>query len=237
MKSFNYDERARDSAGAYLWGNTAFALAARISESFARYRWAPNIIGPQGGGGVEDLPMHWFEAMGELAVKPPVDVMISDRREFEIAEQGFIPLVLRKNENSAAFFSANSVQRPKTYPDTDDGRKAQANYKLSTQLPSMFIITRLAHYVKVLQRENLGTWKTRAELQDELNNWIRAYVSDQDNPSAEVRSRRPLRRARIQVEDVDGEPGWYRASIMVQPHFKYMGADFTLSLASRLEGS
>ena len=237
VRSFNYEEKATDSSASYLWGNAAFALTTRLSESFARYRWAPNIIGPQGGGAVKDLPVHHYEAMGKLTAKPPIDVMISDRREFELAEQGLIPLVLRKNEDNAAFFSANSVQKPKVFADTEEGRTAQANYKLGTQLPSMFIINRLAHYIKVLQRENLGTWKTSTELQDELNNWIRAYVSDQENPSPDVRSRRPLRKARIEVEDVEGEPGWYRARISVQPHFKYMGADFTLSLNSRLEGA
>ena len=236
VRSFNYEEKTSASSADYLWGSAAFALATRLSESFAKYRWAPNIIGPRGGGAVEDLPVHFYEAMGRLNAKPPIDVMISDRREYELAEQGFIPLTLRKNEDNAAFFSANSVQRPKVFADTEEGRTAQANYKLSTQLPSMFIINRLAHYIKVLQRENLGTWKSRTELQDELNGWIRQYVSDQENPSADVRSRRPLRKARIDVEEVEGEVGWYRASLMVQPHFKYMGADFTLSLSSRLEG-
>ena len=236
VRAFNYEEKTSASSSDYLWGSAAFALATRLSESFARYRWAPNIIGPQGGGAVEDLPIHFYEAMGTRNAKPPIDVMISDRREFELSEQGFIPLTLRKNEDNAAFFSANSVQKPKVFADTEEGRTAQANYKLSTQLPSMFIINRLAHYIKVLQRENLGTWKSRSELQEELNGWIRQYVSDQENPSADVRSRRPLRKARIVVEEIEGEVGWYRANMLVQPHFKYMGADFTLSLSSRLEG-
>ena len=236
VRAFDYEEKTSASSSDYLWGGAAFALATRLSESFAKYRWAPNIIGPQGGGAVTDLPVHFYQAMGTLTAKPPVDVMISDRREFELAEQGFIPLTLRKNEDNAAFFSANSVQRPKVFADTEDGRTAQANYKLGTQLPSMFIINRLAHYIKVLQRENLGTWKSRSELQEELNGWIRQYVSDQENPSADVRSRRPLRKARVEVEGIEGEVGWYRANLLVQPHFKYMGADFTLSLSSRLEG-
>ena len=99
----------------------------------------------------------------------------------------------------------------------------------------MFIINRLAHYIKVLQRENIGSWKNRSELEDELNTWLKQYVSDQDNPSAEVRSRRPLRKAQITVEDVEGEPGWYSVQMNVQPHFKYMGADFTLSLKGKLD--
>ena len=99
----------------------------------------------------------------------------------------------------------------------------------------MFVINRLAHYIKVLQRENIGSWKSAVELQTELGNWIRQYVSDQENPSADVRSRRPLRKAAITVSDVEGEPGWYKVDMMVQPHFKYMGADFTLSLTGKLD--
>lgn len=237
VKAFNYNEEADGKTDNYLWGNTAFALATRLSDSFAKYRWTPNIIGPQGGGAVEDMTMHQYESMGQIETKSPTDVMISDRREYEMAEQGFIALTLRKGSDNAAFFSANSVQKPKYFGNTPEGKDAETNYKLGTQLPYMFIINRLAHYVKVLQRENIGSWKNRGELQTELNNWIRQYVSDQENPSADVRSRRPLRKAEINVEDVEGEPGWYRVNMAVQPHFKYMGADFTLSLRGKLDKS
>lgn len=237
VKAFNYNEEADGKTDNYLWGNTAFALATRLSESFAKYRWAPNIIGPQGGGAVEDMTMHQFESMGQIETKSPTDVMISDRREYEMAEQGFIALTLRKGSDNAAFFSANSVQKPKYFGNTPEGKDAETNYRLGTQLPYMFIINRLAHYVKVLQRENIGSWKNRGELQTELNNWIRQYVSDQENPSADVRSRRPLRKAEINVEDIAGEPGRYRVDMSVQPHFKYMGADFTLSLRGKLDKS
>ena len=109
------------------------------------------------------------------------------------------------------------------------------NYKLGTQLPYTFVINRLAHYIKVIQRENIGTWKERGDLERELNNWIKQYVADQDNPSPGVRSRRPLRQAQITVSDVEGDPGWYRVSLKVRPHFKYMGASFTLSLVGKLD--
>ena len=99
----------------------------------------------------------------------------------------------------------------------------------------MFIVSRLAHYIKVLQRENIGSWKERVDLERELNNWIRQYVSNQDNPTAAVRSRRPLREAELTVEDVEGDPGWYRVGMKVRPHFKYMGAYFTLSLVGKLD--
>jgi len=235
VKSFNYQEQSAGETDNYLWGNAAFAFATRLTDSFAKYRWCPNIIGPQSGGAVENLNLHTYESMGQLQSKVPTEVLISDRREFELADQGFIALTMRKGSDNAAFFSANSVQKPKNFGNTPEGKTAELNYKLGTQLPYMFMINRLAHYIKVLQRENIGSWKSKEELSSELNNWIRQFVADQENPSAEVRSRRPLRKAEITVEDVEGEPGWYRVGMSVVPHFKYMGADFTLSLKGKLD--
>ena len=235
VKGFNYKEETSGGDGSFLWGNAAFAFASRITDSFAKYRWCANIIGPQGGGAVEDLPVYQYEAMGELQTKIPTEVLISERREFELAEEGFMALTMRKGSDNAAFFSANSTQKPKVFANTPEGKQAELNYKLGTQLPYTFIVSRLAHYIKVIQRENIGTWKERGDLESELNNWIRQYVADQDNPSPGVRSRRPLRKASIQVTDVEGEPGWYRVNMSVQPHFKYMGASFTLSLVGKLD--
>jgi type VI secretion system protein ImpC len=235
VKSFNYKEETTGGDGSFLWGNAAFAFASRITDSFAKYRWCANIIGPQGGGAVEDLPIYQFEAMGELQTKIPTEVLISERREFELAEEGFIALTMRKGSDNAAFFSANSVQMPKKFDNTPEGKQAETNYKLGTQLPYLFVVNRLAHYLKVIQRENIGTWKQRGDLERELNNWIRQYVADQESPSPGVRSRRPLRKAEITVSDVEGDPGWYRVNMMVMPHFKYMGASFTLSLVGKLD--
>ena len=234
-KTFNYEEHVSEGNGDYLWGNTSFALAARLNDSFSSYRWCANIVGPQGGGTVENLPIYNYEAMGETQTKIPTQVMLSERREYELAEEGFIGLTMRKGSDNAAFFSANSCQAPKSFGNTPEGKEAETNFKLGTQLPYLMVISRLAHYIKVIQRENIGTWKQRNELQNELQKWISQYVSDQDNPSAEVRSRRPLRKAQIIVSDVAGDPGWYSVSMQVMPHFKYMGANFTLSLVGKLD--
>jgi len=234
VKSFNYNETVKEHDD-FIWGNTAFAFASNVARSFAKYRWASNIIGPQGGGAVEDLPVYTYEAMGGIQTKIPTEVLISERLELELSEQGFIALTMRKGSDNAAFFSANSVQKAQKFPDTPEGKKAELNFKLGTQLPYNFIISRLAHYIKVIQRENIGTWKSRGELEDELNKWIRQYVSDQENPSPGVRSRRPLRKAEIHVYDVPGEPGWYKVTLKVVPHFKYMGASFELSLVGKLD--
>lgn len=236
-KKFRYNEDVSGGNGSFLWGNAAFAFASRLSESFAQYRWCANIIGPQGGGTVGDLPIYNYEAMGEAQMKIPTEVLISERREFELAEQGFIALTMRKNTDNAAFFSANSVQKPKFFGNNPEGKQAELNYKLGTQLPYIFVVSRLAHYIKVIQRENIGTWKERNDLESELNTWIRQYVADMDNPAPGVRSRRPLRQAEVTVSDVEGDPGWYRVGLKVRPHFKYMGASFTLSLVGKLDKS
>ncbi|MBK1492727.1 type VI secretion system contractile sheath large subunit [Pseudomonas aeruginosa] len=235
VRSFVYREGINGDHRNYLWGNTSFLLANRITDSFAKYRWCPNIIGPLSGGAVEDLPVHLYESLGQLQAKIPTEVLVSDRREFELAEAGFIPLTMRKDSDNAAFFSANSVQKPKLFPKTQEGQEAQTNYKLGTQLPYMFIINRLAHYLKVLQREQIGSWKERSDVEREQNTWLRQFIADQENPSSDVRSRRPLRAARVIVQDVAGDPGWYQISLAVRPHFKYMGANFELSLVGRLD--
>ena len=234
-KTFYYKENVSDSSENYLWGNPAFVFATRLTDSFAQYRWCSNIIGPLGGGTVDGLPLHQFSSMGTLQSKIPTEVLISDRLEFELAEEGFISLALRKDHDTLCFFSANSVQKPKYFGTGPENTEAALNYKLGSQLPYMFAANRLAHYLKVIQRENIGNWKGKTDLERELNAWIRQYVANQDNPTPEIRSRRPLRQAQIVVEDFEGEAGWYRVGLKVRPHFKYMGAYFTLSLIGKLE--
>ena len=235
VKSFNYEEDVIGKHEAYCWGNAVYAFATRLTDSFAKYRWCPNIIGPQAGGSVENLPLHQYEAMGEVQTKIPTEIMLTERREYELSEEGFIGLTFRKASDNACFFSANSVQKPKYFGQSEEGRAAELNYRLGTQLPYMFIMARIAHYLKVLQREQIGSWKERADLEKELNDWIGQYVADQDVVTPAIRGRRPLRKARIIVTEVEGNAGWYKVDMQVRPHFKYMGAFFTLSLVGKLD--
>ena len=235
ISKFVYKEDVSASHEDYLWGNTVYAFASRLTDSFANFRWCTNIIGPNSGGAVTDLPVHTFDSMGDIEMKIPTEVLVSDRREFELSEQGFIPLTMRKGSNNAAFFAANSAQMPKIFANTPEGKDAELNYKLGTQLPYLFAITRMSHYIKILQREHIGSWRERSDLERELNKWIKQYIADQENPSAEIRSERPFKSAKILVEDVAGEPGWYRVKMSLRPHFKYMGASFELSLVGKLD--
>ena len=235
VKEFNYQEGIGTEFEKLCWGNASYAFAANMSRSFAKYRWCPNIIGPQSGGEVLDLPVYKYKENGETKIYSPTEVMLSDRQEFELAEQGFIGLIARKGTDNATFFSANTCQKAKFFGNSPEDKQAETNFKLGTELPYLFMIDRLAHYIKVLQREHIGSWKTKNDLDRELNNWVRQYVADQDNPPPEVRSRKPLREARIIVSDDEGNPGFYRVEMHVRPHFKYMGSSFTLSLAGKLD--
>ena len=234
IKSFNYRETVNNHDD-MLWRNGAYAFATRLTDSFADYRWCGNIIGPKGGGAVKDLPTYTYENYGSVQTKIPTEVLITDRREFELSENGFIALTLRRDSNNAAFFSANSALKPKIFPNTPEGKAAETNFRLGTQLPYVFLISRLAHYLKVLQREEIGTWKERSDVERGLNEWLRQYISDQENPPADVRSRRPFRSAKVIVSDIAGEPGWYKIELLARPHFKFMGANFELSLVGKLD--
>ncbi len=235
VKAFNYEEKVTDSHDKYLWGNAAFAFATRMTASFAESRWTMNCTGPQSGGMVENLILHQYKTMEGLETKIPTEVLVSDRREFELAESGFMALTMYKGTDKACFFSANSVQKPKTFPDTEEGRASSTNYKLGTRLPYMMMISRLAHYLKVIQRDNIQSWQSPTKMQSELTDWMRQYAADMDNPTAEVANRRPIRKFQIKVEEVPGEVGWYKVDLQVMPHIKFEGANFSLSLVGKLD--
>jgi type VI secretion system protein ImpC len=234
VSAFNFTEKT-ESEDHFCWGNTAFALGVCLADSFSKYRWCVNIIGPDGGGAVTGLPCCSFDAMRGIQNKIPTRTLLSERREFELAELGFIAFVADRNAPGAIFYSANSVLKPKLFPKTPEGFTAEINFKLSTQFPYMMIMNRLGHYIKVLQRESVGAWRERGDIARELNKWISQYVTEMDTPDALTRSRRPLRMARIEVKEIQGDSGWYGVRVLACPHFKYMGVNFTLSLEGRLD--
>ncbi|MSP24204.1 MAG: type VI secretion system contractile sheath large subunit [Myxococcales bacterium] len=235
VKAFDYEEDVLGEHEHFLWGNAAFAFATRIANSFAHYRWCLNIVGPETGGTVEDLPLHRYRAMGQLQTKIPTEIIVTERREAELADLGFIAFAFRRETENACFFSASSTQKPKYFGIGADAQKAALNHRLGTQLPYLFITCRLAHYIKVLQRENIGSWKERDDLQTGLQTWINQYVAAMTVVSAAVRARRPLKSASVIVAAVAGSAGWYKVDLQVQPHFHYMGAEFQIGLVGRLD--
>ncbi|UXV85707.1 type VI secretion system contractile sheath large subunit [Xanthomonas oryzae pv. oryzae] len=215
----------------YLWCNTAYAMATRLTKAFEDYGWCAAIRGVEGGGLVEDLPTHTFRTDdGEVALKCPTEIAITDRREKELSDLGFIPLVHCKNTDYAAFFGAQSAQKPKKY-NTD---AANANAILSAQLQYMFAVSRIAHYLKAMMREKIGSFASARNVEDFLNRWISQYVLLDDNAGQEAKAQYPLREASVQVSEVPGKPGVYRAVAFIRPHFQLDELSVSLRLVAEL---
>ena len=217
VEAFNYEERVDGTDHeAYLWGNSAYALAANINKAFALYGWTASIRGVESGGLVEGLPVHNFRTeAGELVMKTPTEVQITDRREKELADLGFAALVHQKGTPNAAFFSVQSAQKPKTY----DTPQASASARMSAQLPYIFATSRFAHYLKVMMRDKIGGYTSRQEVDSFLNRWISNYIAPSNAPAA-YKASHPLAEARVDVVEVPGKPGAYRAVAFLKPHFQ-----------------
>jgi len=215
----------------YLWGNAAYSLAARLTDSFARYGWCAAIRGVEGGGLVESMATHNFRTdEGDLALKCPTEVSITDRREKELADQGFVPLVHCKGTDYAAFFSVQTANKPKVY----DKAEANANARLSAQLPYMLAMSRFAHYLKAMMRDKLGSTMSRSQADLYLNQWIANYVIADDNASPSAKAEHPLREARIEVMEIPGKPGALRAVAFLRPHFQLDELTVSLRLVADL---
>ena len=232
-----FRETVDDDHERHLWGHASFAFAARAADSFARYRWCVYIIGSRSSGTVDGMVHHPFPSSRGLTARCPVECLLTSRVEHTLADHGFIGMVYDRLSGHAMFHSAPSTQRPRRQADTEEGRAAWAAERLGSQLPYMFLVSRLAHYLKRVQRERIGQWDSKATLQRELDAWLRQYVSDLDDPHWETRARRPLRKAAIVVEAIDGQTGWYRCHMRLQPHLTHNAASFSLSLVGRLERS
>lgn len=232
IEAFNYDEKVDGSDHSkYLWGNAAWALAARITNSFAKYGWCATIRGVESGGLVEGLPVHNFRTdSGDIAMKCPTETPITDRREKELADLGFVPLVHCKGTPNAAFFSVQSCQKPKVY----DKDAATANARISAQLPYIFAVSRFAHYLKAMMRDKIGSYTSRSETERFLNDWISNYTISNDSAGFTLKAQKPLREARVEVVDVPGKPGAYRAVAFLRPHFQLDELTMSMRLVAEL---
>ncbi len=233
VEAFNFEEDVdgRDHKK-YLWGNAAYALGTRLTESFSKYGWMATIRGVEGGGLVQGLPVHTFETdEGSVAMKCPVEVAIGDRREKELSDLGFIPLLHCKNTDYAAFFGTQSCQKAKKY----DTPEANANARLSTALQYLLCVSRFAHYLKAIARDKIGSFMERNECERWLNRWINNYtLGNPEDASFAAKAERPLREARIEVRDDPSKPGCYEAVAFLRPHFQLEELSVGLSLVAKL---
>jgi len=232
VESFAFDEGAGGMPhDNYLWGNSAYLLGQRITDAFAKYHWSAAIRGVEGGGLVEDLPVCTFSTKeGDKVMKCPTEIAITDRREKELSDLGFIAIVHKKNENVAAFFGGQTVNKPLVY----NKPQATANARLSSQLPCMMAASRFAHYIKVKMRDKIGSFTSRDEVSTYLNNWIADYVLVNDNSSQSLKAQYPLREARIDVTDDPAKPGVYKATVFLRPHFQLEELTASVRLVAEL---
>jgi type VI secretion system protein ImpC len=235
VEAFNYEESVDGTDHSkYLWGNAAYSLGARLTNAFQYFGWCAAIRGVEGGGLVEGLPVHnFFTDEGDVAMKCPTEVAVTDRREKELADQGFIPLVHCKGTDYAAFFSVQSCQKAKVY----DKEAATSNARIATQLPYILAMSRFAHYLKSMMRDKIGSFMSRNDCERFLNKWIMNYVTEDDNASQETKSQYPLREARVEVTEVPGKPGAYKAVAFLRPHFQLDELTVSLRLVADLPPS
>ena len=234
VDEFSYEEHVDGTDHSkYLWMNAAYSLGTRMTNSFSMYGMCVAMRGVEGGGLVEGLPAHnFYTDEGDIALKCPTEIPITDRREKELADLGFVPLVYCKGTDYASFFSVQTCQKPKVY----DSDSANANARLSAQLPYIMAVSRFAHYLKAMMRDKIGSFMSREEAERFLNRWITNYVTPDDSASPATKAQRPLREARIEVTEVAGKPGVYRAVAFLRPHFQLDELTVSLRLVAELPG-
>ena len=233
VEEFAFEE---DTEGAgsekYAWMNAAYAMGRNITRAFKEYGWCTRIRGIESGGAVENLPTHTFPTDdGGVDMKCPTEIAISDRREAELAKNGMMPLIHRKNSDMAAFIGAQSLHQPAEYDDPD----ATANANLAARLPYLFATCRFAHYLKCIVRDKVGSFKERSHMESWLQDWINNYVDfTADTSPEEVKARQPLAAAEVVVEEVEGNPGYYSSKFFLRPHYQLEGLSVSLRLTSKL---
>src|SRR5688572_28562425 len=233
VEEFNFEEETEAGAhNRYSGANAAYAMSVNITRAFKLYGWCTTIRGVEYGDAVPNLPVHAFPTDdGSIDAKCPTEIAISDRREAELAKNGLMPLVHRKNSDFAAFIGAQSLYKPSEYQDAD----ATANENLGARLPYMFAVCRFAHFLKCMVRDKIGSFKSATDMQKDLQQWILQYVDGDPAISSEAtKAQRPLAGAEIVVEEVAGNPGYYTSKFFLRPHYQLEGLSVSLRLTSKL---
>ena len=239
IDEFAYEEAPYDEAGAakpmqhneYCWMNAAYAMGTKLTDAFAKYGFCTAIRGAEGGGKVENLPYHVFTSDdGDLDAKCPTEIAITDRREFELSNLGFLPLCHYKNTDYSVFFGAQTVQKPKKY----DRPEATANAAISARLPYIMATSRFAHYLKVMARDKIGSFMEAGDCERWLNRWITNYVNGNENAGQEMKARFPLREARVEVKEIPGRPGSYNAIAYLRPWLQMEELTTSLRMVARI---
>ena len=235
VKDFRFEEDVRvETHDKYLWANAAYAMAGRMTESFANFGWYNSVVGPTSGGTVPNLPLHQYESMGKYQTKIPTETLISEDVDVDLCNFGFIPLVMRKDSDNAAFFDAPSAKRVGKFPDTAEGKEDETRARLGMALPYLMISCRLAHYLKVIWRENMGRVMDAEKMVGEINKWLKQYVR-QGTLDDQLAAKYPLKEVQVTAEPVPGKPGMFKSEIQMIPHFKLKGVEVQLSMVGQFD--
>jgi len=226
----HFTEDSQGESNKYLWGNSSILFARNMVKAFENSGWCQSIRGPKGGGLLTGLPVDTFFLRGQEELKAPVEIAIPDFREFEFARCGFMPLVYKKGSSEATFFSTQSAKVAKRFKDPKDSENSQ----LVTNLAYTFSITRLAHYVKCIMRDNIGSTADAPYIQRQLDAWLAGYVTTVASPDDLTVRRFPFKATSVVVEQRTGEIGWYDCKVAVLPHIQFEGLNVELMLESRL---
>jgi len=239
VDEFDYEEAPIDEAGVarrmphddYCWMNAAYAMGARLTDAFARNGWCTAIRGAENGGKVENLPCHIFTSDdGDIDLQCPTEIGITDRREAELSKLGFLAASHYKGTDYAVFFGAQTNQKPKKYDRPD----ATANAAISARLPYMMASSRIAHYLKIIARDKIGSFKEASDVETWLKRWIERYTNSNPSPSEEMKAKYPLREARITVEEIPGKPGSYNAVAHMRPWLQMEELTTSLRMVARI---
>jgi type VI secretion system protein ImpC len=233
VPEFNFEEMVDGKDhDKYLWMGAAWAYATRVTDAYAKDGWFARTRGVEGGGKVEGLPVHTFPTDdGDVAMKCPSEIAITDRREFELSNLGFLPLIHAKGKDFAVFMGTQSCQKPKTYFDP----AANANAELSTKLNYLMCVSRFAHYLKVMARDKIGSFMEVKDCERWLNDWIGNFVvSNPQSAGEKTKAEKPLAEARVEVREVKGKPGWYEAVAYLRPHFQLEALTTSMRLVAEV---
>ena len=235
VKDFTFEEDVRlENHDRYLWGNASLAMAGRMTESFASFGWYNAIVGPNSGGTVPNLPLHQYEATGQYHTKIPTETLISEDVDVDLCNFGFMPLVMRKGSDNAAFFDAPSAKRVGKFPDTAEGKEDETRARLGMSLPYLMISCRIAHYLKVIWRENMGRVMDAEKMVNEINKWLKQYCR-QGTLDDKLAAKYPLKEIQVTAAPVPGKPGMFKSEIQMVPHFKLKGVEVELSMVGQFD--
>lgn len=219
------------SSNEYTWMSPAYVYLVQVAEAYARYGWLASICGVENGGKVDNLPLHLYKSPnGEWIAKCPTEVAITDRRERELSDLGFIALCNSKDDNFSVFFGSNSAFKPSLYVTEN----ANANASLSARTPYMLNVSRFAHYLKCIMRDKIGAFYNAGEISNFLSAWLASYTLLDDKASRSLKAKYPLREFSLKVEEIPGKPGNYTSVLLIRPHDELQGIEISLRLVAQM---